>query len=189
MPLLQLERFVYPDDLLTASAPPAEGAAAWWVLHTRPRAEKSLARKMAQQEVPFFLPLYRQQWRNRGRLFASHLPLFPGYVFLHGDHEARLKALETNLIANVLPVTDQHQLHSELVNIHHLIVSGLPLTPEAGLVQGAVVEITSGLLSGLKGKVLRRGKGLRLFVEVTFFQRGVSVEIESWMVRLVRDQN
>ena len=36
-------------------------------------------------------------------------------------------------------------------------------------------------MAGLTGKVLRRGKDLHFFIEVQFLQRGVSVEIESWM--------
>ena len=86
MPLLPAEPFVFPDDLLSspAAADTAAGAC-WWVLHTRPRAEKTLARKCLRRRLPFFLPLHKRQWRNRGRLFCSHTPLFPGYVFLHGD--------------------------------------------------------------------------------------------------------
>ena len=52
--------------------------------------------------MPFFLPLHERHWRNRGRQFRSYLPLFPGYVFLRGTADERLKALETNLVANVL---------------------------------------------------------------------------------------
>ena len=44
-----------------------------------------------------------------------------------------------------------------------------------------MIEITAGPLTGLEGKILRRGKQLKFFVEVQFLQRGVSVEIESWM--------
>ena len=56
------------------------------------------------------------------------------------------------------------------------------LTPEERLKPGALVEITSGPLAGLEGKVIRRGKQLKFIVEVQFLQSGVSVEIESWMI-------
>jgi transcriptional antiterminator RfaH len=45
-----------------------------------------------------------------------------------------------------------------------------------------VVEITSGPLAGLGGKVLKRGKKPKIFVEVEFLQRGVSAELEEWML-------
>lgn len=177
MPLLELETSVYPDDLFQSQ--PASGC--WWVLHTRPRAEKNLVRKLLRDGCAFFLPLHERQWLSTGRLLRSYLPLFPSYVFLHGDPYARLVALKTNLVVNVLPVEDQAQLHADLVRVHQLIASGSLLTPEDRLQPGSKVEITSGSLAGLEGKILRRGKKTKFLVEVQFLQRGVSVELESWM--------
>jgi transcription antitermination factor NusG len=181
MPLLSVEPFIFPDDLLQKPAD-TEGSSCWWVLHARPRTEKTLARRFIERGTPFFLPLHQREWRNRGRLFRSYLPLFPGYVFLHGDEEIRLAALETNLIVNVLPVQDQPQLHADLARVYHLITTGAPLSPEERLEPGSRVEIIAGPLAGLEGKVIRRGKHLKFFVEVQFLQRAVSVEIESWMI-------
>src|SRR5438067_419304 len=111
MPLLPPEPFVYPENLLADEQPqPQDASFRWWVLHTRPRAEKSLARQLLRESTPFFLPVHHQQWRNKGRLLRSYPPLFPGYVFLWGADDARLAALKTNLVANILPVTDQLQL-------------------------------------------------------------------------------
>jgi transcriptional antiterminator RfaH len=183
MPLLPLEPFVLPEDLLLHPAPPLDSPRRWWVLHTKPRAEKSLARRLFSKHVPFFLPLYHHQWRSRGRLRSSYLPLFPGYLFLHGDLQDRLHTLATNLVARAIPVEDQRQLYADLVRVHQLVVTGAPLTAEARLEPGSPVEIIDGPFTGIHGKVLRRGNQLKLFVEVQFLQRGVSVEIENWMVR------
>jgi transcription antitermination factor NusG len=185
MPLRPSEPCVFPEDLLSGPLPEA-AATRWWVLHTRPRAEKTLARRFFQQRTAFYLPCHKRQWRNRGRLFASFLPLFPGYVFLHGDHDARLDALQTNLVVQCLPVADQRELHDDLARVQHLIATEAPLTPEERLQPGTPVVITSGALAGLTGKVLRRGKELRLLIEVRFLQRGVSVEIETWMIEPLR---
>jgi hypothetical protein len=60
MPLLSLETSLYPSDVLAGEAPlPAVGNR-WWVLHTRPRAEKSLARKLLARGTGFFLPLHQR---------------------------------------------------------------------------------------------------------------------------------
>jgi len=187
MPLLPLEPFLFPEDLLGSLMPGDGSDARWWVLHTRPRAEKSLARRLLSRELPFFLPLHKRQWRSRGRLLCSHMPLFPGYIFLNGDNQARIAALETNLIARCLPVEDQEQLHADLARVYHLIAAGEPLTPEDRLQAGSPVEIISGPLAGLEGKVIRRGKHLKFFVEVQFLQQGVSVEIEGWMIQPLGD--
>src|SRR4051812_9758000 len=99
MPLLPSEPFIFPDDLLSNPAY-LEGPSRWWVLHTRPRAEKSLARKLLALQTRFFLPQHEHHWCSRGRRFQAHLPLFPGYLFLHDDSEALLAARQTNHVAN-----------------------------------------------------------------------------------------
>src|SRR5947209_10918969 len=167
MPLLPLEPFIYPDDLFTQSPDKADPLA-WWVLHTRPRAEKALARKLLQARSRFFLPLHKRQWRNKGRLHQSYLPLFPGYIFLKGQREGIFESLSTNQIVRVLEVPDQRQLRDDLSRVYYLIAAGAPLAPEERLQPGAAVEITGGPLAGLDGKVLRRGTPLKVYVEVQF---------------------
>jgi transcriptional antiterminator RfaH len=183
MPLLPLEPFVFPEDLLTVPAAESSPARPWWVLHTRPRTEKALARRLLQRGTSFFLPLHKHQWRNRGRIHCSYVPLFPGYVFMQGERMSAFRTLETNMIARILTVEDQGQLHGDLTRVYCLIAAGAAVTPESRLQPGTLVEIASGPLMGLEGKILRRGKQLKFLVEVQFLQQGVSVEIESWMIQ------
>src|SRR5688572_20857193 len=106
MPLLASETTLFPPDILDRTAGPDPGAR-WWVVHTRPRAEKSLARKLLSLDLAFYLPTRHQAWRSNGRSFKSYLPLFPGYVFLHARPEDRTAVLATGTVANFLPVPDQ----------------------------------------------------------------------------------
>ena len=186
MPLLPLEPYVSSEELLSKPLPAADGPERWWVLHTRPRAEKALARQCLKRDLPFFLPVYHKRWRSRGRMQSSYLPLFPGYLFLHGDGQVRIGALETNLVAQVISVVDQRQLHEDLGRVNQLIGSDLALTPEGRLEPGTPVLVTGGPLAGLEGKVIRRTKTSVLLIEVRFLQQGVSVELESWMIEPVR---
>ena len=182
MPLLPPETFVWPEELLSKPLPEGE-MIRWWALHSRPRAEKALARHFLGRRLSFFLPLAKKRWRSRGRLLTSTSPLFPGYIFLLGDESARISALTTNQVAQCIRVEDQQRLHEDLAKIHRLMLSGEPLTPEEKLQPGDWVEITAGPLEGLQGKIIRRGKQMRLYVEVQFLQRGASVEIDGSMIR------
>jgi transcriptional antiterminator RfaH len=188
MPVLPLEPFVYPNDLFDRAPELEPASRQWWVLHTRPRAEKALARQLLQHGISFFLPLFQRERPFRGRLVTSHLPLFPGYVFLLGDQQARLKALMTNTVAQTLTVTDQQELHTDLTRVYSLMASGAALTPEQRLQPGSWVQITRGPLAGLEGKILRRGKRLTFVIEVHFLQRGASVEIDRWMIEPLDSQ-
>ena len=72
---------------------------------------------------------------------------------------------------------------TDLVRVHHLIQTGAGVAPEERLLPGSHVIITAGPMAGLEGKVIRRDKHYRFFVEVRFLQRGVSVEIDSSMIQ------
>ena len=188
MPVLPLEPFVYPNDLFTPSVEQETASHQWWVLHTRQRAEKTLARHLWQHGIPFFLPLFQRERPFRGRVVTSHLPLFPGYVFLLGDQQARLQALMTNTVVQTLTVNDQRELHTDLSRVYSLMASGTGLAPEDRLQPGTWVQITQGPLAGLEGQILRRGKRLKFVIEVHFLQRGASVEIDRWMIEPLDNQ-
>jgi transcriptional antiterminator RfaH len=183
MPLLPLESFLFPDALFENETPFLQDDACWWVMHTKPRTEKTLARNCVMQEISFYLPIYEHRWHSQGRMRQAYLPLFPGYVFVRGDEQARLAALKTRLVVSCLPVPDQQELHDDLSRLHRLLTSGALVTPEDRLSPGMWVEITSGPLMGLTGKILRRGGRSRFVVEVEFLQRGVSAEVEGWTLQ------
>jgi transcription antitermination factor NusG len=67
--------------------------------------------------------------------------------------------------------------------VYRLVTSGQPLIPEKRLIPGSWVEIISGPLQGLQGRIIGTAKCLKLFVEVQFLQRGVSVEIDRSMIQ------
>lgn len=186
MPILPAETVQYPDELFAAAPPRADGDV-WWVLHTRPRQEKSLARDLLAHQAPFYLPQVARRACVRGRVLTSHVPLFPGYVFLLGSDRQRITALTTKRVVHALRVADQDRLWQELGQIHQLIESGAPVTPEERLGPGQSVEICSGPLAGLRGVIVRAAAGRRFVVRVDFIQRGASVELDDYTVVRARD--
>jgi len=190
MPVLPLEQFVSPSELFSGlESVEADNCQEqhWWVLQTRSRAEKSLARRLIQGGLSFFLPLHERRKRIQRRLVRSYLPLFPGYLFLRGSEESRREALETNLVVSCLHVEEQDRFAKDMSRIYDLVTSGAALSPEERLAPGMAAEITSGPLAGRRGKILRCGHGRRLkfVVEVDFLQQGVSVEVDDSMIRAV----
>ncbi len=179
MPPLPREPNVYPADLLADEAAP-HGERCWWVLHTKPRQEKSLARQMLTADVPFYLPLVPRRSLVRGKVLEAHVPLFPGYLFLLGDRDERVTALATQRVVRSLAVADQAQLRHDLWQVHRLIAAGAPVTPEQRLAPGAAVEIRSGPLAGLRGRVVRGASGRRFVVRVDFIQQGASVLLDDF---------
>ena len=182
MPVLAAETQWFPEDLFDEGAAASAADQQWWVFHARPRQEKSLARDLLKHQVPFYLPLIARRWRSRGRLMTSYVPLFSGYVFSRTDKKGRVTALSTRRIVRSLDVGDQDQLWHDLKQIHRLLVSGSAVTPESRLTPGTPVEICSGPLMGLKGKIIRSASGRRFLVEVDFIRRGASVLLDDFVL-------
>lgn len=183
MPLLPLQDIVHPADLFAA---PPDPDAAWWVLHTKPRAEKALGDRLLRAAVPFFLPQYAKVLSGGGRRRTSYLPLFPGYVFLRGSPDDRGKALATGFVANSLPVPDQDTLQGQLAQVYRVMTQDIAAcSPEVDPRVGTVVEITEGPFAGMTGRVTQVEGGYRFVVEVEFIGRGVGVTLGPWMFRRV----
>jgi transcriptional antiterminator RfaH len=112
----------------------------------------------------------------------SFLPLFPSYVFLRGDDEARHLALATKCVSRTLAVPDGARLVYDLRQISRLLAGDAPLQPEARLESGRRVRVRSGSMLGLEGTVVKRRGGDWLVVAVEFLHQGVSVLLEDFQV-------
>jgi transcriptional antiterminator NusG len=172
MPILPKECEIFPEDLLdlpTAGAP-------WEVAHLRSRQEKSVARLLLDGQKPFYLPQIKHTEKRSGRTFVSHLPLFPGYIFLRRVDGLRQTLWRTSAVAAMIEVPDQAQLTADLLQIRQLQTSGAVLTPLAELMPGDAVLVEEGVFSGYTGVVVEERGSLRLVVSVAILKRSVAVE-------------
>jgi len=178
-----MEDNIYPVNLFEQAA----GERVWWVLHTKPRQEKALARQMLEAQIPFYLPLIKHKTVVRGRLLQSYVPLFSGYLFLLAQMEERVVALATRRVVRSLEVPQQGDLRRDLAQVERLISSGLPVTPEQKLSPGKAVTIRTGPLAGLRGKIIREVSRRRFVVQVDFIRQGVSALLEEYMLAPVSE--
>lgn len=181
MSILETEPHIFPEDLLDGLIDQASERK-WWVLRTRSRQEKAIARDLSRWQVPYYLPLVEERKAVRGRSRRCVLPMFAGYLFLYGDEEERVASLKTNRVAQVLAVQDQQRLTHDLRQVERLTASGAALCVESKLTPGRRVIVTGGSLAGLEGVILTRRGVNRLFVSVDLIQQGVSLEVDDFMV-------
>jgi transcriptional antiterminator RfaH len=179
MPILPAEPDRFPASLFDPQ--PSDAVSRnWWVLHTKPRQEKALARHLSAAGVPFYLPCISKRNRIRGRVLTSQVPLFTSYLFLLADGAERISALSSDRVVHSLEVHDQNKLWTDLRQIEQLIATGAAVTPEAQLAPGTPVEISTGPLEGLQGTIVRSASGRRFVVRVDFIQQGASVLLEDY---------
>ncbi len=181
MPILKEEPNLFPETLLEGGIEESSNRD-WWVIYTKARQEKSLARELFTFRIPFYLPLIKKTTVVKGRKRISFVPLFSGYVFLFSTEAERIKSMTTNRISRILTVNDPEQLLYDLEQLRRLIASNAPLSVEQKLAPGDRVRVKQGALMGLEGTVLVRRGVTRLLVRVNFLQQGASVEVDDYLL-------
>ena len=184
MPILKEEPSLFPETLLEDCIR-ENSDRRWWVIYTKARQEKSLARDLFAFRIPFYLPLVKKTAIVKRRKRTSFVPLFSGYVFLHAAEAERIKSMTTNRISRILSVNDAEQLVYDLEQLRRLIASNAPLSVEQKLAPGDRVRVKQGALMGLEGTVLVRRGVTRLLVRVNFLQQGASVEVDDYLLERV----
>ena len=185
MPILDKDIDVFPEDLLW-QRPSGVPDQCWFGLYTKPRQEKALTRRLHAMGKSFCGLLAPNEIRTpAGRKKISHLPLFPGYVFLFGSDVDRYDAVCTNRVIDVLIVNDGERLRDDLLKIHTAISSGCRVTRVNRLEEGQQVRVVSGPLVGQTGFYVKKKSQSRLILSLSFINQAASVEIDEQLVEPV----
>ena len=160
----------------------------WWVAHTKSRNEKALAHDLKAKNVGYFLPMTWKVRRQSHRTIRSLLPLFTGYLFFCGDEAGRIELLKTNRVANLIEVSDQENLVSELARFERALLAGAPLIPHKYLEKGQWCRVIAGPLLGLEGIVVQARSNARLVLQIDMLGQAASVEIDVDMVEPIQKE-
>jgi transcriptional antiterminator RfaH len=153
--------------------------------HTLPRQEKALAAALYARDVAYYVPLVTRKSLSRGRTRVAQVALFPGYVFICGNDEDRLRVLQTNRVLTVRRAPDGARLRTDLRRFWSLIAAGAPLLPESRLVTGERVRVKAGPFRDQEGIVIRRNGKTRLLIAIDYLQQGASLEVDDCLLERV----
>src|SRR3954468_9168362 len=94
---------------MTSDIATSDIAAAWYVVHTHPRAEAKALLNLDRQGFSCYLPRYLKRRRHARRLDWVAAPLFPRYLFIGMDlATARWRAIRSTIgIAGLVCHGDQ----------------------------------------------------------------------------------
>lgn len=161
-------------------------ATRWYAIWTRSRHEALVRDQLQQRQLEAFLPTITRWSRWKDRKKKIDWPLFPGYCFARFDPADALQVLKCNGVVSIVsfdgkpaPVEER-----ELESIRLLVGSELQYDPCPLLPEGALVEVVSGPLRGVVGRLLRKdGPRARLVLSVDLIGQAVSVEVDAADVR------
>lgn len=172
------ELYIYPEALFSECAE-REASRTWTCVRTRPRWEKKFATWCRGERLPYFLPTYRKTTRSHRKRRTTVNPLFPGYLFVAGEHTKQRFTRSSSVVRTLKPTSPREhaQLNAELTDLMKVIASRAPLLPELDLEAGQTIEILEGPLCGTTGTYIRRGARNCLVLKVEMLGVGSTVEL------------
>ncbi|MCG8306758.1 MAG: UpxY family transcription antiterminator [Cytophagales bacterium] len=134
----------------------SNGLVNWYALHTRPRNEKKVTERLAEQGFEVFCPLIKtlRQWSDRKR--KVQVPMFPSYIFCRITEKDRNRLLQDPGVMNFVfwlgkPAVVREE---EIAAIKKISEIGEEVrVASERLKKGKQVKISEGPFKGLTGKV------------------------------------
>jgi transcription antitermination factor NusG len=157
----------------------------WFVLHTKSRQEKAVAETLQQLGIRHVLPLIRRNNYYGRRKVEVDLPLFPSYVFMHGEPDQAYAVDRTKRIARIIPVVDGRVLERELKDLETALANVSTFDPFPYLTKGLRVEVRAGPLQGVRGVIEDRTKRNRLILQVEILGQATSTEVDGALLDVI----
>jgi Transcription termination factor nusG len=105
-----------PPELLT-DPPHDKLLRQWCVARTLARQEKSLARDLRRQDVPYYLPLEVRKLTYHRRTAWSYVPVISGVVFIFANADERDVCQKNERVVSILKVKNQDEFRRNLLQV------------------------------------------------------------------------
>jgi transcription antitermination factor NusG len=156
----------------------------WYAVHTYPRHEKRVTKRIERHGVTTFLPMIREthHWSDRHK--TVELPLFSCYLFvrLKATDEKRIRVLQTDGVISLVgsqrtgtPIPDE-----EIEAVRTLLEREPPCSAYPFLKVGQRVRVRGGALDGLEGVFVSQNGYDSLVISVDAIQRSIAVRINGY---------
>jgi transcriptional antiterminator RfaH len=155
----------------------------WFAVHTRSKSEKWVQQMLSKKKIHAWVPLQRlmRQYQRVRRVVEK--PLINGYVFVKIVKNEYVAVLETENVAgfvrfskNIIAIPEaEMDILRRIVMEEDLEISVAPTEFSAG----DEVEISSGNLAGMRGRVLKVEGKKRLQVELSHLGYSLLITLDA----------
>jgi transcription termination/antitermination protein NusG len=159
----------------------------WYAIWTRSRHESVVCRELARKQIEAFLPTTTRWSRWKDRRKKIEWPLFPGYCFARFNPAASLSVLRCTGVVGIVsfsgtpaPIDD-----AEVASLERVVTNRtIPYERWPQIAEGAIVDVVSGALGGVSGRLLRQDVNrASVVLSVDLIGQGVRVEVDIHDVR------
>lgn len=169
-----------PANLLAPENHLSETEYRWFAVYTRFRSEKEVARKLKKKGIECYVPINRVMRQYTRKRKVVDLPLINCYAFVRITKDQYVPVLETEFVIrfihfarNLISIPE-----SEITLLKRICQEATDIeTQELVFRKGKPVEIISGNLTGIQGKLVG-DLGRNFLVELQYTGIGLRIEVD-----------
>lgn len=154
----------------------------WNVIYTTARSEKQVYDRLLEENIRAYLPLYTtiRVWKDRKK--KVELPLFNSYVFVFVNKKEHFKVTQVPGVVRFIYYLKKPAVvrQKEINAIKRFLnkTEGMSIKVQ----KGDTVEIASGPMEGVYGKVMRVGKD-KIILQIEQLNLSLTAEVSKGQVR------
>lgn len=162
--------------------------ARWFAVYTRSKSEKVVKQLLDAKGIENYLPLLKVTRRYTRKIKHLQLPLISCYIFVKIVKDQYVPVLETeNVVKFIRFAKNLIAIPEEEINIMRRVVGeATDVQAELGILQeGDLVEIVSGRLTGIKGRLVEKQGKKKMVVALENIGYSLSMTIDANLLRKV----
>ena len=163
-----------------------ENGKKWFVLHTKSRCEKKLAKWAHLNEIEYYLPLTDSLKVYAYKKVHFLKVLIPGYFFAKCSLQEKEVLVRAGHVASFLTVINQIEFVEDLKRIYNAKSVSLEIAEVPYIEHGYLVEITSGALIGLRGIIEDIHNPEKIIIRVNVLKKAVSVALSTNQFKVLK---
>ncbi|EMY62613.1 UpxY family transcription antiterminator [Leptospira terpstrae] len=167
---------------MSETNPPIEESA-WYIVYTKPRAEKKLSELLTKYQLENYVPIRKERKKWTDRFKWIHVPILPSYIFVKivfwrdKNKVLQLPGSHHFVFHKGQPATVSQEELDQLEEGLQKYADSLKVSPESILEKGKLVRIISGPMFGKTMEILKVKNKTLVVLRFPGIDAAVSYEI------------
>ncbi len=164
----------------------------WFAVYTKYKCEKYVSEHLTKKQIEAYVPLVTKTRRYTRKIKQYHVPLINCYVFVYINKAQYVQTLETEYVLKFLkqgkdllaiPQTEIDTLKRVAGD-----VTDVEMSTEYSYEPGEDVEVVTGQLAGLKGKIVSRTSKKIFLIELETIGFNLRIDIDLKILKPVNNK-
>lgn len=152
----------------------------WFAVYVKVNTEKYVARHLENKGIECYVPTIEVIKQYKTKVRKTNKPLISCYVFVKITRDEYVKVLETEYVLGFLKMNKDLIAipENEIDTLRWVVGEQYSFKLESGKVKkGMEVEVISGNLTGLKGRVIKKASKKSFYVSLDMMGYKLSIDI------------